>query len=272
MVNMSCTLWNQKNYLLDIDYLIATAISEYDIRKANISVLYSEGVIDRSYYEYLYSTDRMTRQVEVGYMIRNNKEIGDILNNGIAKYRKMFFEANGLTNNDILSIKNDAIFVMKKTPKILTFGNIEFVNKNDYTSFLKFLRKKEIYFKSDMVNQTIQIDVKGISDENLEKHRDYMMQVISDIIYFIEVGDIKTGIEYLSNFYNQYISLNLPIGYYRNFDEESKFIIKAGIGYYSMDTCFDDKMKSVIDISCNINVIRDLYGILISIYFNRKPR
>lgn len=266
------TLWEKKNYLLDIDYLIATTISEYDIRKANISVLYSEGVIDRSYYEYLYSADRMTRQIEVGYMIKDNKEVGDILSNGITKYRKMFFESNGLLDKDILSIKNDAIFVISKKPKILTFGNIEFVNKNTYTSFIKFLKRKEIYFRSDMVNQTMDIDIKGISDDNLEKHRDYMMKVIGDIIYFIEVGDIKSGIEYITNFYKHYVSLELPIGYYRNFDEESKFIIKAGIGFYAMDTCSDNRMKSVIDISCNINVIRDLYGILINIYFNRKPR
>lgn len=272
MMHNNCTLWEKKNYLLDIDYLIATTIFEYDIRKANISVLYSEGVINREYYEYLYSADRMTRQVEVGYMIKDNKEVGDILANGIAKYRKLFFEANGIFDNDILSIKNDAIFVMKKKPLVTTFGNVEFVNKNTYSSFIKVLNKKEIYFRSDMVNQSMTIDIKGISDENLEKHQDYMLRVIGDIIYFIEVGDIRSGINYIKDFYNQYISRSLPIGYYRNFDEESKYNIMVGTGYYSMDTCSDNRMINVIDISCNINVIRDLYGILINIYFSRKPR
>lgn len=270
LYDMNNTLWEQKNYLLDIDYLIATTISEYDIRKANISILYSEGVIDKQYYDYLYSADRMTRQVEVGYMIKNNKEVGDILSQGIAKYRKAFFNANNLLDNDILSIKNDAIFVMKKKPQITTFGNIEFVNKNNYSSFIKILRHKEIYFRSDMVNQSMVIDIKGISDENLEKHKDYMLRVIGDIIYFIEVGDIKSGLNYLKDFYNQYISRTLPIEYYRNFDEESKYVITVGTGCYKMDTCLNNKIKEVIDISCNVNVIRDLYGILINIYFSKN--
>lgn len=269
---MSCTLWEKKNYLLDIDYLIATTISEYDIRKANISVLYSEGVINKDYYDYLYSADRMTRQVEVGYMIKDNKEVGDILANGIAKYRKLFFEANDISDNDILSIKNDAIFVMRKKPLVTTFGNVEFVNKNTYSSFIKILRNKEIYINSDMINQSMTIDIKGISDENLEKHRDYMMRVIGDIAYFIEVGDIKSGLEYISSFYTQYINRQLPIGFYRSFDDLSNFMVLTGSSCYQLDNCFDNRMAAIVDISCNVNVIRDLYGILISIYFNKKPR
>ena len=43
-------LWKQKNYLLDIPYLIAHHIYEYDIQKANINVLRELNYIDDEYY------------------------------------------------------------------------------------------------------------------------------------------------------------------------------------------------------------------------------
>lgn len=266
----TCTLWNQKNYLLDIEYLVATRISEYDIRKANISILYSEGVITKDYYNYLYSADRMTRQVEVGYMIKNNAEIGNILSKGIEKYRKLFFESNSISDNDILSIKNDAVFIMSKLPNATKFGEVvEFVNKNTYSSYIRLQRKKEVYFGSDIINNTSQIDIKGISDDKLLLHQNYILTVIADVMYYIETGEIKSAIDYLISFYNQYIQRKLPIGYYRNFDDESKYIIHAGTGFYTLDQC-NQSMINVVSIETNLNIIRDLYGIVTSVYFNHK--
>lgn len=269
---MSCLLWEKKNYLLDIEYLIATKISEYDIRKANISVLYSEGAISKEYYKFLYTADRMTRQIEIGYMIRNNPEIQKILTDGIAKYRKLFFESNGIDDTDILSIKNDAVFVMKKTPSITKFGNVEFVNKNTYSSFIK-INKKEVYFRSNVLTGEMNIDIKGISDLKLQYHQDYMLTVIADVMYYIETGNIKSGIDYIRDFYNAYIQRKINVGYYRNFDDESNFIIKAGVGIYSMEYC-NTSMINALDISCNLRIIQELYGILTNIYFNtkRSPR
>lgn len=265
----TCTLWNQKNYLLDIEYLVATRISEYDIRKANISVLYSEGIISKDYYEYLYSADRMTRQVEVGYMIKNNPEVGKTLANGIEKYRRLFFESNNISDNDVLSIKNDAVFIINKLPNITKFGEVvEFINKNIYSSYIR-LQKKEVYFRSDIINNTSQIDIKGISDNKLLLHRDYILTVIADIMYYIEIGEIKSAIDYLTGFYDRYIQRKLPIEYYRNFDDESKYIIHAGTGFYTLDHC-NQYMINVVSIETNLNIIRDLYGIITAVYFNHK--
>ena len=265
------SLWERKNYLLDIDYLIATTISEYDIRKANISILYSEGVIDKSHYEFLYSADRMTRQVEVGYMIRNDKDIQHALDEGLKKYKKIFFEANGISDSDILSIKNDAVFIMKKKPSNTKFGVVEFVNKNSYSSFIKICKRLEVYFRSDIANNRFDIDIKGIADSKLPSHS-AILSVIADVLYFIEVGDLKDGLKYISDFYNQYINRLLPIEFYRNFDDESQFIINAGVSQYRLNNC-DISMINILDISYNLNVIQELYAILSNIYFskNRLP-
>ena len=44
------TLWEKTTYTVDIPYIIAHNIYEYDIRKANINVLLALGLIDKDYY------------------------------------------------------------------------------------------------------------------------------------------------------------------------------------------------------------------------------
>ena len=112
------SLWKSKNYLMPVPYLIAHHIYEYDIQKANISVLRELNLIDEDYYQRLYKLPRMQRQVEIGYLIKYTDGLSDKLSEGIASFRKSFFEANNIEDEDILSIKNDAIFVIDKTPNV----------------------------------------------------------------------------------------------------------------------------------------------------------
>ena len=93
---MDNNLWQYRTYLLDVPYIIAHNIYEYDIRKANINVLYALGEIDKDYYDKLNSMSRMNRQVEIGYMLKYNTLLYDVLSQGITKYRKLLFESNNL--------------------------------------------------------------------------------------------------------------------------------------------------------------------------------
>ena len=129
-------LWENINYLAEISYLPNTLIYEYDISKANINVLYSKGVIDKKTYDYLYNAERMTRQVYVGKLQRD-KAIVDILKAGIIEAKKILFEANDIKDYEVLSIKNDAVFIINRNLINTKFGLINFVNKNQYTSFYK---------------------------------------------------------------------------------------------------------------------------------------
>jgi hypothetical protein len=68
----------------------------------------------------------------------------------------------------------------------------------------------------------------------------------------------------LSFIYNQYINRQLESGYYREFNPESLFKLNSRM--YT-DILPDEKYVSILDISYNINFMRDLFGILTSIYF-----
>lgn len=262
------TLWEKKNYTLDIPYLIAHHITEYDIQKANINVLFELGLIDEDYYNRLNNMERMKRQIEIGYLIKYNEGLGDRLANGIIQFKKKFFESNKIDDNSVLSIKNDAIFLIDIFPKITEFGRVHFINKNNYTSYIRLQKSIEIYFEYNTVDGTISLDIKGISDDNLEKHHKYMATFIAEVLFYIETGDISSALTYVSEFYNDYIDRKLPVGYYRNFDAMSNYTIFANGVRYDVSYCDSDIMLRSIDISTNLNVIRDINGYLTQMYFN----
>lgn len=263
-------LWKNKNYLLDVPYIIAHHIYEYDIQKANINVLRELDIIDDDYYNRLANMPKIKRQVEIGYLIKYTDGLSDKLSEGIALFRKKFFDSNNLEDTDILSIKNDAIFVIDKHPTVTDFGKVHFIKKNSYTSYMKLSRSIEIYFEFNVIDRTISLDVKGISDENLNKHHQYMATFIADVLYYIETGDISGALTYVSEFYNNYIERKLHPGYYRNFNADSNYTIMANGIEYSVAYCDSDNMLRSLDISVNLDIIRTINGYLTQIYFTNN--
>ena len=261
-------LWDKTTYTADISYLTNVFIYEYDISKANINILFTKGIIDETTYNFLYEAQRMVRQVYVGKLCKDTK-ISNILKAGIIEAKKMFFEANGIEDRDVLSIKNDAVFLINKKPQITEFGLIKFVEKNVYTSFFKLANMEYYYYYSNVTKEEY-IDIKGISDSALEIHKEYFLQLIKDIFYSIQINGPEISLRMLKEYYNDYIKLNLPIEHYRQFNSDSmfhfKFISNIGTGY-SINSISENE-KSLIDISYNLAIILELQRILVNQYFN----
>lgn len=266
---MYSELWEKTNYTTDAMYIISRHIYEYDISKANINVLYYLGEIDKDYYERLKKLPKIKRQIEIGYLIKYTEGLDKRLKNGIKEFRRKLFEENNIQDIEVLSIKNDAIFVIGRKLQITKFGNVEFVEKNHYTTYVRLSKHLEIFFESNTIDSTISLDIKGISDLKLENHHLYMASFIADILYYMETNDIASGLSHISDFYNEYIERKLPIGYYRNFNAESNYIININGNRYSIDFCRDDMINS-IDIGCNLNIIRTLYGYLTNLYMQQN--
>ena len=263
-------LWNEVNYSSDVSYLNNVFIYEYDISKANINVLYSKGAIDKDTYDYLYTANRDIRQVYIGKLQKENKEIVNILKAGIIEAKKCLFEANNIQDYEVLSIKNDAVFIINRQLQNTQFGLINFKCKNKYTSFYKF-NNLEVYYFYDSFSKNEVIEVKGISDNKLALHKDYMLQLLKDIFYTIQTVNVEMAMRMLRDFYLQYIKLELPIEYYRKFSADSAFHYKlktiSGAGYDTV-ICPEGQLQ-VLDISYNISVLMDLQKILASMYFTK---
>ena len=261
-------IFTRINYTAEISYLTNTFIYEYDIHKANISVLYSKGIINKEWYDKLYGAERMRRQVFVGKLLRARPDLVPILQQGILEAKCVFAELNGLNQSDVLAIKNDALFLIDKQPQKTQFGLIQFVCKNVYTGFYR-LQNLELYYYANAMTQQENLEIKGISDELIVVHKEYFYQFLKDLFYTVQFNGIEIALRLMKSFYMQYISLSLPIGYYRRFDSESMYHLKihtsTGSGY-SINSLLDSD-KPLVDISYNRHLLMELQKILTDIYF-----
>lgn len=258
--------FNKTNMTTDFPYIISQYIREYDISKCNINMLLLGNKIDKKLYDYLYNADKFYREKYIGNMIKEDSSVYRIIKDGVIKYRNILFRENNIEESDIVSIKNDAVFIVNKILDHTIFDNIvEFKNKNIYTSFLK-VGKLELYYN---INTDI-IDVKGINDIKLQKHNNYLLDLIKTLIYLIEMNDLSTAVSIINDFYFNYINYNLDYGYFRTFNSDSLFVVND-IQNYTFDIPIIED-KSRYNISENIRFLMEFNKILNSILMSKIRR
>lgn len=264
---MSTMILESLNLSPDLPYVISQYIREYDISKCNINMLLLDGKIDRDLYKDLYHSPKYIREIKVGNMIKSNSDLYNSIKNNIIKYRNMFFSSNGITNEDILTVKSDAIFTINKLASHTVFDEyVEFINKNTYTSFFK-IENLELYYNSDLDI----LDVKGINDKKLKKHTNGMLDLLKTIIFLIESNDLEYASKIISNIYNDYLNDELPIDYYRSFDSNSSFKLKSIDSYlFSIPPNCSKRMNLEKEYSTNIKLLIELNKIINSLILRRK--
>ena len=214
-------LYNHHNYLnKDIKYIISNEIIEYDIKSAGFNIMKYFKLLDDEKLQKLEALDKKQRQIMLGLYKKNDKSLGNKENEKFREVRKWFFEANNLTDDDIISIKKDAIITTKRCYNT-RLDNIEFVEKNIYTSYY-YINKKEFYYNLNTV------DVKGISDEKLKLHKEYMLDFLYTLFKMNEISNRNRIINFIKEFSHYYKSRKLDANYYRELNEESLFRLNVG--------------------------------------------
>ena len=104
-------LYKKTNYIVK-DPVVQNRIYEYDIRSANVSMLREYGHIQSKILDNLEKMSKEEREITVGNMIRQNKDIYKIISTGIRKSREKLFRENLIQSSEVLSIKNDAVFII----------------------------------------------------------------------------------------------------------------------------------------------------------------
>ena len=90
----------------------------------------------------------------------------------------------------------------------------------------------------------------------------------------LQTNTIEYTLKYFNDFYDKFINFKLDAGYYRDFDSYSMFRIYRkkdttfGMPYIDNDTLRNN--RNLININCNIKLLRDVYSVLVDIYFNKK--
>mgnify|MGYP000859248998 CR=1 FL=1 len=233
--------------------IISHNICEYDIRKANISVLFDAGMIDEKTYNTLYMADRMERQKYVGLLQLKDEKYTKVLQEGIEKARNVFLKRNGIDKSNIIRISNDAIYThsieahhTKITP------HVEFVKKSSFTSYMKvefnsYIKgySYEIFYGFDPILQKEWYKVLGIKD-TVQFH-DNFMQLILMIFNILETSGMRDGLKACMDVIRAYENREYPIEFYRPFDSRGKYLYN---GYYVDDI---DGFNSIGDDSVNFN-------------------
>lgn len=200
----------------DIEYIFDNEIIEYDIRDAGFSLIKQYKLLPQEKINWLSSMEKMHRHITIGKMQGADKEFSKALMNKFAEIRKIFVAANNLSDSNIVSVKKDAIFTIGNCSHV-KFGKIEFAQKNKYTSYVRFVNNRdiEIYYNSG------NMEIKGIGDSAINRHRLYILEFIKTMISYIESRNHSVK-RYLKRFIDDYKSMKLEDEFYIEFNNVSR--------------------------------------------------
>ena len=228
--------------------LFGKTIIEYDIESAGLSLMIKYKLLPEDILDKLKKLPKKHRVVEIGLLQRKYPDLKNQLNDSFKEIRKIFFEANELERDDIISIKKDAIFVAKELDKTV-FDNVKFKPKNIYSSYIN-LGSLEFYYSED------KLDIKGLSSETqkIEVHNDYMIDFIKKYFKKMEYGSKEEQLKFIRIYIDKYKKLELDLGYYRTFNREAVFELKNNEDGIVYSDYWEDR-KDDLDISYNFNRI-----------------
>lgn len=239
----------------DYDTLVNDTIIEYDIQSAGFNLIKQFKLLPDKDIEFMESLGKKNRQIFIGTQQRKNKDLSRQLNEAFVEARRWFFEKNALEQDDILSIKKDAIFVRRKCT-VLETGFVKFAEKNVYSSFIR-IGKIELYYNPRT------LDVKGIGIDNIHLHEKYMISFIKSFFYLLENGKKKKQIQFIRDFAYYYKRREIATGYYREFNPSSGYRLNEQLLGRSTIIDHMDEVDE-LNISYNyMNIIVPLSNILI---------
>lgn len=241
------SLWINKN----IEFLFGTDITEYDIHSAGPSLCKQFQLLPKEKLDQLDKMDKKARSVQLGLYQRKDKEFAKKLSEAFSEARKWFLVKNELDEENIISIKKDAIFVCNRFCHETTFGEVVFNGKNHYTSYLR-LNKLEFYINTITSN----IDIKGLGqgnalDEVKNYHGKYLLHFIETFCKLREKETSrKDASMVLGDFVRNYREKKLPIEYYRMLTRGNMYLLYDPEGNEMLEVEDTDDIEN-IDIGYN---------------------
>lgn len=262
MMSNTTQLWANDRYVAPYDWLISKDIREYDISKANISILLDLNIISKKQYEYYKKLPKHKREVYIGLYLRDNPSASKSLSYGFKEARRIFMQSNQINDQDVLYIDKDSITVINKLIKYTKISDhVEFVNKVSYTSFYRLFGIDFLYYNNNIIEY---YRLKYSNDEMMRMlHSNGILDMILSFAYTAQndTNNLQQTISLVRNCYNMYISRRMDINFYREFNQASlfKLIDNGGVYTYYSNQLRDDCDRSMIDISYNASIIRQFF-------------
>lgn len=267
---MSSQLWERTTYASRIEYIIDNTIREFDISKANISILRDANTLSEQEYQYYLTCPRMERQIAIGKLQGSNPGFTEIIKSGIMNAKKVFMQSNSIKDSDVLYIRNDALGIVGSKPiKYLNITDrVAFRESARYSSFVKFNAIDFLYFFDPVLNVE-KLDVKGLGDSGVAVHKDYMLEFLCELFYCAQMEGVQPAISLLQTVHQNYLARRLDVGYYREVNPGSLYKLDSSMSMNSSiyTDYATEYYKRYLDISYNDSLLRHFNRILASIYF-----
>ena len=233
----------------DYDYIVSRKITEYDMKDAGYNLCKYYRLLPKEELHRLGNMSKKERTIQIGMHMRNDRNFNVCLTKSFQSMRRNFFIANEIEDKDVLSIKKDAIFIVGKKCEKLKFENVEFVEKNVYSSYHRF-DNIELYYSG----KKNELDVKGINNDLLYQHKSFM-NILKRIFKLLEQNDHNEFIKFMKRFVDDYKNKRLSYSYYREFNSNSCFVLineEDSVTNYSIGvSCMDETLDENLDISYN---------------------
>jgi hypothetical protein len=229
----------------------------YDLRAAGLSAARELDLIPEAEFSRLMGLPKKQRQVAVGKMYREDPAFGSAVEARIAEAMSTFISENGLAQEDIISVKRDAVY-SKKPCSSLSVG--EFLSFRESAKFSSFVKAPGLEFYYSSWDNTY--EVKGISPERLVLHSGFMLDALIGIMSTAEQDDKSLVVMRARKLHEDYVTASLPVGFYRELNPESMFRFEGKIGTLGLlsDSAMD--LES-IDHRYNLMVMIEFFGNLL---------
>lgn len=269
-------LHNAEQYISETRCVFGSIIYEYDIKQANINILHSYDLISDFEYQWLQLAPKQDRQYYIGkkaqmdivYHGKQKSDINRCITEGVLKARRLLLDSNQVQDDQVLRAAKDSVYINR--PLSLQYTSFDLNNNGKLITFtLRNIFDDYIRFSNELIvlisdnENNFNIDVKGIKDSNLHLHQP-MIATISQLASLRSYNK-EASLSEFDRIYQQYVSLQSPIDMYREFNSWSAFRYKnqSLLPEIPAPTYLPENFdRNLLDISYNLNVLRELYTYL----------
>lgn len=267
-------LWQLDNYNAPITALFDVGIYEYDISRANISVLADAGKISEDQYLIMFNMPREDRQVIVGLMQRTDPQVGDILKEGFCNARHKLFDLLNLEDNNVLHVNKDAVFVVKRladtviahTDFIPISSHVEFTLRSKFNIYFRVGPSIHFYYDYDLVAGKDVHKIRGMSEESQKLYEVNFTSLLDNIFRAQQISGFSAAYNLCKEYYNDLMHGKLPAADYgRRFDNSSEFDIRYDSIFGTMRAEYlSENTSAYVDPSYNLQILANLGNVLLS--------
>jgi hypothetical protein len=243
----------------DIASLRCIPVREYDMEDAGFSIVKMLNLFP-SKTEYLSSIPKRERNIAIGMAIKSNPEAGKAIQAELKRVRLRFAELNGIEDHEVLSVRRDAVFLIKRRAESGSFEGYTFRLKSQYSSFYRVNGVDLLYSSKDDT-----LDVKGIGAESRRLHGPYLLDGIRMLAKSAESNSQEQALRVMREYRAAYLDLRLPVGTYRELNSSNMFrsrVRVAGNAFY-MNSASDADLRE-LDVTHNyIAYLGPLLGLMV---------